>query len=234
MRTVFKDNDLYLDGEEKFGRLASRLYSFSSYFLRSFHEFVSSDILSLHPSSVLDIGCGSGDVLANLASKKSGIELYGIDPSPFMIRIAEKRIKKRADIVLNGKKLEERLHLSVGSNRRIPFDSDKFGVICSSLSFHHWKERETSLPTILERLSDRGAFVIYEYSKGCQKSLLRRWLSKKHAISVEDTQRLGLEGYTKTVQIIGPYVKVMYMQSTPNFGAASASETSTDPVRTVL
>ena len=68
---------MYRPGEERFGRTTSWLYSLSPLFLRGFHRFVAADILSFNPPSVLDIGCGSGDVLSCLAAERTEIELFG-------------------------------------------------------------------------------------------------------------------------------------------------------------
>ena len=98
----------YLDREEKFGRVASLLYSYAAPLVRDF-DFVSFDVLSFRLRSVLDAGCGSGDVLA------------------------------------------KKVHLALGSSRRIPF-SCSFDVTYSSLSFHYWKDRNLSLPAKMRRL----------------------------------------------------------------------------------
>ncbi len=46
--------------------------------------------------SVLDIGCGIGTSLLTLLDK--GLDVTGIDPSPYMLDVAYKRINRRADL----------------------------------------------------------------------------------------------------------------------------------------
>ena len=47
-------------------------------------------------SAILDIGCGTGRTLAPLLDL--GIELTGIDPSPYMLDLADERLGQRADL----------------------------------------------------------------------------------------------------------------------------------------
>lgn len=63
----------------------------------------------------LDIGCGAGHGLVTL--REAGLVVTGLDPSPHMIRIAEKIIGKRAD-----------LHRGVAEE--LPFDDNEFTYAC--------------------------------------------------------------------------------------------------------
>ena len=47
-------------------------------------------------SSILDIGCGTGRTLAPLLDLD--VELTGIDPSPYMLDLADERLSHRADL----------------------------------------------------------------------------------------------------------------------------------------
>ena len=72
--------------------------------------------------SLLDIGCGSGASLQPFFGK--GIPLTGIDPSPYMLDMAEARLGNRAD-----------LHRGVAED--LPFDDNAFNysVLFLSLEF---------------------------------------------------------------------------------------------------
>jgi len=53
-------------------------------------------LLPLPGQRLLDIGCGSGKSIEPLL--KSGLQLSGIDPSPYMLDLAEKKFKHKVDL----------------------------------------------------------------------------------------------------------------------------------------
>lgn len=71
---------------------------------------------------VLDIGCGTGISLAPLLEK--GLSLTGIDPSPYMLDLADKRLGNRVD-----------LHRGMAED--LPFDDNSFdaALLFTSLEF---------------------------------------------------------------------------------------------------
>ncbi len=71
---------------------------------------------------ILDIGCGTGISLEPLMDKK--LNLTGLDPSPYMLDIASKRLGNRVD-------------LHRGSAEDLPFDDNEFdsAFIFTSLEF---------------------------------------------------------------------------------------------------
>lgn len=195
---------LCTQGEENFGSVKSRLYTLTARWRRRFIDFVANDLLSRNPRSVLDIGCGTCDVLMRLRNHE--IELYGIDPSPYMLTLAKKKIGYSAD----NTELSD-VYLSLGNSRLIPFDK-KFDMIFSSLSFHHWKNREESIPYILTRLNENGEFTIYEYDSDAL-SFLRRMVAGKHALSTNDVKGLGFDGYKKIIELREPFIIVRFKKT---------------------
>lgn len=47
--------------------------------------------------SILDIGCGTGEVLSFLSGQK-GLQLSGVDPSPYMLDVARQKLGNRVDL----------------------------------------------------------------------------------------------------------------------------------------
>lgn len=192
--------DLYLEGEERFGPVRSRLYAlFSRRGLGRLHDRIASDVIDLQPSTILDLGCGPGDVLSRVASSGWKAELFGVDPSPQMLSIAKRRI---------GAIRREGVTLARGSSRNIPFPGT-FDVILTSLSFHHWGDRERDLPMILQRLSNRGSLLIYEYSREALPAVMRL-LTRSHALSEADVRGLEFPGLVREVTRWQRYVRVRF------------------------
>lgn len=125
-----------------------------------------------------------------------------MDPSPYTLKIAEKRIARHA---ISRKTLDGRLHLSLGSSRDIPFKR-KFDLVFSSLSFHHWAAREASVAGILETLSGGGSFVIYELSREDQP-VFRSWLTRGHSLPLRDAEAMEFKGYERAIRQRGGYIK---------------------------
>lgn len=186
--------DLYKKHEEKFGKITSRIYSACiNMGVLNLHSFVYKDIKkriisSSSPKAILDIGFGNGLILWKLAGgmEKIRIDLYGIDPSPEMLKIAKERMAK----------YDYSANLKLGSSRIIPF-KQKFDIIYTSLSYHHWEERESSIPYILSKLNKNGSFIIYEYDKDART---RFNLMHGHMISEEDFKDLSFKGFKKIVK----------------------------------
>jgi ubiquinone/menaquinone biosynthesis C-methylase UbiE len=69
----------------------------------------------LKRESVLDIGCGTGESLLPLI--EMGLDATGIDPSPYMLDIAYKKIQHRANLYR-------------GFAEDLPFDDNSFNYAC--------------------------------------------------------------------------------------------------------
>lgn len=193
-------------GEEKFGFFQSRIYALTSRARKKFYDFIIQDISSINPVCVLDIGCGAGEALIHFAQSKPGVECFGIDPSPDILALAQK--KARSSLSEDALR---KLHFSLGSCRFIPFDK-KFDLIFSSLSFHHWNNRERCVPPILEKLNEEGTFAIYEYSKDALP-LFWRVLFKKHTLSAHDVKELNFERYEKKIEYGGRFLCVKFKKA---------------------
>ena len=173
--------DYYMDGEEKFGYFTSRIYNMTklSGTIREFYRFITDDIRKIRPERILDIGSGTGTILMTVLKENPEISGIGIDPSRHMVHKANLKSKRKG--------LSGRLRFVQGSSRQIEV-SQKFPLIISSLSFHHWKERNESLVNIMKYLDESGKFIVYEmYDDGS----LNRKLVKSHLMSSDDFKRIS-------------------------------------------
>ena len=146
--------DLYLDKEERFGFLLSRMYALGTWIkpMRDIYRFVIGDVAEASPRSVLDVGTGPGVIPIEL-SKRIKAASYGVDPSKHMIAIAKGRARSAGAV-----------SFALGSSRYVPFNR-KFDMIISVLSFHHWQKKEESLRYLSGLLNTNGQIRVYEVEK---------------------------------------------------------------------
>jgi ubiquinone/menaquinone biosynthesis C-methylase UbiE len=99
--------------------------------LRFIYKKVADTITLPKGGSLLDIGCGSGIILSRVLRKYGpNVELYGIDPSPEMVR--------KTKVLLGRNGYEAKLKIAYSDS--IPFDNDKFDCIVTTLAAHHMPE----------------------------------------------------------------------------------------------
>jgi ubiquinone/menaquinone biosynthesis C-methylase UbiE len=76
---------------------------------------------------VLDIGCGTGRLLAELRSRFPHVTTVGVDADAVVLQIARRRLARFANTV----------ELHTARAEAIPLDDAFFDVVVSTLVFHH-------------------------------------------------------------------------------------------------
>jgi ubiquinone/menaquinone biosynthesis C-methylase UbiE len=86
------------------------------------------------PRRVLDVGCGTGYFLRQVAARApKAAELVGIDPAAPMIEAARANAR------------DARLQFSVGLAERLPYSDATFDLLVSTTSFDHWRDQQAGL-----------------------------------------------------------------------------------------
>jgi ubiquinone/menaquinone biosynthesis C-methylase UbiE len=87
------------------------------------------------PECILDIGCGTGLLLRELARRlPHAVELVGVDPAAAMIDVAERSAPA-----------DGRLRFLAGTAERLPLPDDAFDLVVSTTSFDHWADQAGGL-----------------------------------------------------------------------------------------
>ena len=195
--------DMYVAGEERFGFFTSHGYSLSRIIptFRRFYTFVINDITNQKFSRIMDIGSGNGYVLAQVISRNSSATGFGIDPSPYMVRIGSRRAKRMG--------ISARVTFMMGSSHEIP-TKGKFDIIYSTMSFHHWSNREKAVTDIMQLLDDNGKFMIYEASP---RGGFNRKLVKAHLMDREDFILLSKKTGVPIAEIVenGGFIRATFV-----------------------
>lgn len=99
-------------------------------------------------SSVLDIGCGTGDMLLIMYELARKAVLTGVDFSPNMLKIAKKRCNK-----IPG------LSLKKGNACHLPFPDESFGAATISFALRNTADYEKVVEQVFRVLKKNGVFV---------------------------------------------------------------------------
>ena len=130
---------------------------------------------------VLDVGCGTGTLLASIGRIRPTAEVWGIDITGRMLGVARNR-------------LPESVHLCVGSADCLPVANDSFdAVVCCSM-LHYLPDPLAALAEVLRVLRPGGQLVLTDWCNdysGCRiidrcLHLLRR----PHFLVVNRIQRI--------------------------------------------
>jgi ubiquinone/menaquinone biosynthesis C-methylase UbiE len=101
------------------------------------------------PRRVLDVGCGTGYVLRQLAARlPRASEFLGVDPAPKMIEVARSASS------------DERLNFLSGTAERLPADESTYDLVVSTTSFDHWADQAAGIRECARVLAPGGTLVL--------------------------------------------------------------------------
>lgn len=96
-------------------------------------------------NKILDVGCGTGNYTIELA--KTGLDMYGTDPSDQMLKIAEENA--------------DQVNWNKGYAEKIDFPDATFDGAIATLTIHHWIDLAKSLQELYRVLKAGSNLVIF-------------------------------------------------------------------------
>lgn len=118
---------------------------------------------------ILDVGCGPGLLLKELAQRSKKFQVIGVDMSPYAIGQARKNCKGLNNVVLK-----------IASASSMPFDDESFDLIICKDSIHHFNNLGKVLSEI-NRVAKPGSVI---YLQDLRRDL--PWRLLKTAVGLKD------------------------------------------------
>ena len=103
-------------------------------------------------STVLDIGCGGGEVIKLLATKMPEGKVYGIDHSLEMVNLS-----KRVNKSLIG---SDRVGINHGSVSSLPYTDDMFDIVTAFETIQFWPNLNEDLREVKRVLKPSGKLLV--------------------------------------------------------------------------
>ncbi len=99
---------------------------------------------------ILDLSCGTGELLQTLFRKSKGkAELYGLDISNDMLRKARQKLPTEVKLVQ-------------GDVHNLPFDSGEFDYVLCTEAFHHYHSQNQAVAEMKRVLKNSGKIIIVD------------------------------------------------------------------------
>ena len=137
----------------KFFNLIAKYYDFFfGNWIRTTHKKAINIIKIRNNSKILDAGCGTGNFLRILESSKKNLNLYGIDISKEMLKIAKGKLKKSK--------------LEIKSVEKIGLKNNSFDYVFSVDAFHHYSNQNLAMKNFYKIIKIGGHLAIVDLSFG--------------------------------------------------------------------
>jgi ubiquinone/menaquinone biosynthesis C-methylase UbiE len=147
--------------------------------------------------SVLDVGCGTGEVTLPAKTRAKDGQVYGIDPAPEMIAVARKKASRKG--------LE--IDFRVGVIEALPFPDSSIDVVTSSLMMHHLPNdlKVRGLAEIYRVLKPGGRLLIADFMRPTGAFLNHLFIAltrhQRLQTGIEDLQKLLMNaGFAQITQ----------------------------------
>lgn len=126
--------------------------------LRKPEKKIANDIVEkIKSGTVLDLGSGTGYLAIEIAKMAPSLQVYGVDLSKGMIKIARRHAKG-----------VENARFKLGNVAELPFEDDTIDFIFSTGSLHHWRDPAKAFDECYRVLKSGKEAWIYD---GCPDAI---------------------------------------------------------------
>jgi len=150
----------------------------------------------IKPTSVLDLGCGTGQVTEAMCKRYKNASIHALDFSQKMLAQTQMRLALKGYDSIN----------ICADAEKLPFTNDSFDLIISSLMLQWANDLEATLAHIHDLLTPRGVLAFSSFSEGTLKEVKASWARVDKAVHSSDFLSLArieasvkAAGYSKVV-----------------------------------
>lgn len=133
---------------------------------------------------VLDIGCGTGDLVTLIKRLHSDVDVVGLDPDPKALARARRKAERAAVTI----------QLDQGFSDELPYPDASFDRVFSSFMLHHLQagEKERTLREVRRVLKPGGSLHLLDFGgpESRQNGLLARLFHSNHTLKDNSDSRI--------------------------------------------
>lgn len=146
--------------QEMFNRIA-RHYDLLNHILsfgrdRYWRKILINKVINCHPSSILDLASGTGDLSVS-AALKTQAHITAVDISENMLILAQQKAQKQ--------NLQQRIRFVAADALHLPFDNNSFDVVTISFGIRNFQNVSLGLKEIQRVLKPEGHLFILEFGQ---------------------------------------------------------------------
>lgn len=119
---------------------------------RGQYKYVLNELQQLDFQKILDVGCGTGEILKSIKERYSFVQLYGLDISEEMLKQANDKLKGTATLIL-------------GDAENITPETNSFDLLLCTDSFHHYPNPQQAISEFYRVLKHGKFLLIADYWK---------------------------------------------------------------------
>lgn len=119
---------------------------------RGQYKYVLNELQQLDFQKILDVGCGTGEILKSITERYSFAQLYGLDISEEMLKQANDKLKGTATLIL-------------GDAENITLETNSYDLLLCTDSFHHYPNPQQAISEFYRVLKHGKFLLIADYWK---------------------------------------------------------------------
>ncbi len=123
------------------------------HFFSPVHDILQAHVLGVQDKHILDVGCGTGDMLRRFSGERAG-RLVGVDQSEGML--AKARELTAGD---------DNITYLAGTAESLPFGDAEFDIVTSCIAFHHFPDPDTAVSEMFRALKPGGRLFICDLTE---------------------------------------------------------------------